>query len=285
MAALALLFLLSCTGNTSHVDHYRPSFATATAGKHELLFGAPSLGYYETTDLLIKYLNAHLDSFRIRTVACSSVEDYEDKLRKGFFDFTAINGTQLLIATQHGYTIVGRIADTYRACILANKDSSVQSIADCRDRTIALTGNRILAGCLMPLVYLHDQGVDINDHLKRLYSPSYESVLLDVCLGKCSLGAVWTTSWEVFQRKNPDLASRLELKWTTPPLPSSAILFRKNVNKDLVQRISALLYNLDQDQRGREALRLVGVSRFEPADSADYRPVKEFLRKSDLLIH
>lgn len=283
---LLLFTVLVAACNHSDRDHYRPTFANAAPGtRHELIFGAPSLAYYETTDLLIKYLNAHLDSVHIRTVACASVEDYEDKLRKGFFDFTAINGAQLFDATQHGYTIVGRIADDYRALILANKDSSVQSIADCRDRTIALTGNRILAGSLMPLMFLRDQGVDVNNHLKRLYSPSYESVLLDVCLGKCALGAVWTTSWIVFQRKRPDLAGRLEAKWTTPSLPGSAVLFRKEVNKEFVNAITSLLFNLDKEEQGQQALQRVGIGRFVPADSTTYRPVKEFLRKSDSLIY
>jgi len=281
---LFTVLLAAC--NHSDRDHYRPTFANAAPGtRHELIFGVPSLAYYETTDLLIKYLNTHLDSVRIRTVACASIEDYEDKLRKGFFDFTAINGPQLFIAAQHGYTIVGRIADDYRALILANKDSSVQTIADCRDKTIALTGNRILAGSLMPLMFLRDQGVDVNNHLKKFYSPSYESVLLDVCLGKCALGAVWTSSWAVFRRKRPDLAARLEVKWTTPSLPGSAVLFRKDVSKDLVKTIASLLFNLDKDDQGRQALQRIGIGRFAPGDSNTYRPVKEFLRKCDSLIH
>ena len=283
---LLLFTVLLAACNHSDRDHYRPTFTNAAPGsRRELIFGAPSLAYYETTDLLIKYLNTHLDSVHIRTVACTSVEDYEDKLRRGFFDFTAINGAQLVIATQHGYTIVGRIADDYRSLILANKDSSVQTIADCRDKTIALTGNRILAGSLMPLMFLRDQGIDVNNHLKKFYSPSYESVLLDVCLGKCALGAVWTSSWDVFQRKRPDLATRLEVKWTTASLPSSAIMFKTDMDKNLIRKISSLLFNLDKDEQGLQALKRVGIGRFVPADSTTYRPVKEFLRKSDSLIH
>ena len=165
MRIVVFTVLLSAC-NHPDKDHYRPTFANAAPGnRRELIFGAPSLAYYETTDLLIKYLNTHLETVHIRTVACTSVEDYEDKLRKGFFDFTAINGPQLVIAGQHGYTIVGRIADDYRSLILANKDSSVRTFADCRDKTIALTGNRILAGSLMPLMFLREQGVDVNKHL------------------------------------------------------------------------------------------------------------------------
>jgi phosphonate transport system substrate-binding protein len=280
---LFTVLLAAC--NHSDPDHYRPTFTNAVAGKHELIFGTPSLAYYETTDLVVKYLNAHLDSIKVRTVACSSIEDYEDKLRKGYFDFTVINGPQLLTASRHGYSVVGRIADDYRSLIFANKDSGINDFADCKDKTMALTANRILAGSVMPLIFLHDQGVDVNNHLKKLYSPSYESVLLDVCLGKCAIGAVWTTSFGNFQRKRPDLASRLQVKWTTPSLASSAVLFRQDLDKDVAKNILSLLLNLDKDDQGQEALQRVGIGRLIAADSTAYYPLKQFLRKYDSLIH
>jgi ABC-type phosphate/phosphonate transport system substrate-binding protein len=75
------------------------------------------------------------------------------------------------------------------------------------------------------------------------------------------------------------------VKWTTPSLPSTAVLFRKDVNPGLIKTIASLLFNLHKDEKGRQALQRVGIGRFEPADSTTYRPVKEFLRKSDSLIH
>lgn len=278
-----LLWLAACT-NTADT-RYQPTFASTTGLQHEIVFGAPSLAYYEIADPTMKYLNAHLDSLHVRTVACTSVEDYEDKLRKGFFDFTVINGPQLVTAEQSGYTVVGKIADDYHALIFVNKDSGIDDFRDCNDRTIALTGNRILAGSVMPLLYLYDHGVDVNNHLKKLYSPSYESVMLDVCLGKCAIGAVWSTPYETFQRKRPDLASRLQVKWTTPSQASSAILFRRNVNRDVAQKIAQLLFGLSGNEQGRKALQRIGISRFEPADSTTYLSMKKFLRKYDSLIH
>ena len=275
--------LAACTGSGD--NHYRPTFAIAAGNKHEIIFGAPSLAYFETTDLVVKYLNAHLDSIRIRTVACTSVEDFEDKLRKGFFDFTVINGPQLITATQNGYTVAGRIADDYHSLLFVNKDSGIEKIPDCKGHTIALTGNRILAGSMMPLMYLYQHGIDVNKDIKRLYSPSYESVLLDVCLGKCAIGAVWSTSYANFQRKSPDLAAHLEVKWTTPSLPSSGILFKRSLNKDIAKKIATLLIRLQTDQQGRKALGHVGIGSFEAADSTTYFPLTQFLRKYDSLIH
>jgi len=281
MLAMAVLFT-ACTHPNG--EHYRPTFTNAAGNKRVFIFGAPSLAYFETTDLLVKYLNARLDSVQIRTVACTSIEDYEDKLRRGYFDFTVINGPQLLMATQHGYTVVGRIADDYRAIIFANRDSGVQTLADCRDRTIALTANRVLAGSVMPLMWLHEKGIDVG-HLKKMYSPSYESVLLDVCLGKSALGAVWTTSYANFLRKRPDLASRLEAKWTTPSMASSAILFKTSMNKQVADGLTTLLFQLNSDEAGRRALERIGIGSFTAADSSSYIPLKRFLRKYDSLIH
>jgi len=281
---LALFFTLSaCTSNED--KHYHPSFATAAGNQHQLIFGAPSLAYFETTDLVVKYLNAHLDSVQIRTVACTSVEDYEDKLRKNYFDFTVINGPQLITAWQNGYTVVGRIADDYHSVIFANKDSGINGFTDCNGRSVALTGSRILAGSVMPLMYLYEHGVDVNKTITRLYCPSYESVLMDVCLGRCAIGAVWSTSYSNFQRQRPDLAARLDIKWTTPSLPSSGILFKRTLDSNLIQKITGLLLQLQSDQQGRAALRRIGIGGFEKADTNSYQPLKEFLKKYDSLIH
>jgi phosphonate transport system substrate-binding protein len=289
-SAIAILLwqaclLAACSGNGAGQPHYRPTFVSAQHNKRELIFGTPSLAYFETTDLIMKYLSEHLDSIRIRTVACRSIEDYEDKLRKGYFDFTVINGAQLLSAEQNGYTVVGRIADDYRSFIFVNKDSAIENFRDCKGRSIALGANRILAGSVMPLMFLYAHGVDVNRDLKRVYCPSFESILLNVCLGKCAMGAVWETAYRNFQNKRPDLASRLRLKWMTPSLVSSGLLVRRNLDKALAQKLASLLFGLQADEQGRQALQRVGIGRIVAADSSSYIPLKEFLRKYDSLVH
>lgn len=269
----------------SQQKSYQPGFGTRDKKQQELLFGLPSLSFSETSQVLVGYLNGHLDPLRVRVAACVSVEDYEEQVRKRNFDFIVINGPQLELATRSGYRIVGRIADEYESVIFINKDSAVQNLSDLQGRTISLTGRNVLAGAIMPLMYLYHHGVAVNNAVKRRYSPSYESVLMDVSLGKSSAGAVWGTAYKNFLRLKPELGAHLEIKWITPGLASSALLLREDMDSTVAARLAGLFFHLQNDSAGCAALAQLGISRFVAGDSSCYDPMKSLIREYDSLIH
>jgi ABC-type phosphate/phosphonate transport system substrate-binding protein len=117
-----------------------------------------------------------------------------------------------------------------------------------------------------------------------VYTPSYESILLSVCLGRSSLGAVWETAYKNFCAKRPDLASRLVVLWRTPSLVSSGVLFRRDMDQQLSKRLLGLLLHLQDDSEGIRALQEIGISRIELADSNSYKSLKEFMREYDSVI-
>lgn len=272
--------MLSC----SHKRTYQPTFGTQGKPKKEILCGLPAVSYNETVQPLVGYINGHLDSAKLRIVGCISVEDYEDKLRAGAFDITVINGPQLVLAEEYGYRVIGRMADEYRSVIFVNKDSAIYRLDDLKGHTFSFTGKNILAGAVMPMIYLHDHGLDVKTAIRRRYNPSFESTLMDVCLGKSSAGAVWGVAYKNFERSKPELASHLEVKWITPPLPSSALMIRRDMPGELAERLTNLFFHLQDDPAGRAALAYSGVSKFEAADSSNYVLTKQFIREFDSLL-
>jgi phosphonate transport system substrate-binding protein len=263
---------------------YEPTFEAAGAGRKVLILGLPGQGLYETTDLLVQYLNDHLDSVTIQTVACD-VDDYEARLRNGYFDLTVINGRQLLGAEHSGYRVVGRITDDSRTVIFVHKDSGIHQFSDLRGRTISIAGKSTLAGAMMPLMYLYRQGVDVNGGLRKLYAPSFESAILNVYLGHASVGTTWKPMWETYLQQRPEIATRLEARWVTPPLINAGILFRSSVPRDLAAKVAGLFFRLQTDEQGRRALQRLNITGFEPADSNSFRPMETFLREYDAVVH
>ncbi|HEY4207637.1 MAG TPA: phosphate/phosphite/phosphonate ABC transporter substrate-binding protein [Puia sp.] len=280
------LILIACTLlSCSHRRSYQPAYGVQDKAEKEILCGLPALSYNETVQPLLGYINSHLDSAKIRIVGCISVEDYEDKLRKGSFDITVINGPQLVLAEKYGYRVIGRIAGQYRSVIFVNKDSAIHKLSDLKGRTISFAGKNILAGAVMPCIYLYHHGLDVNRDIRRRYTPSFESALMDVCLGKSSAGAVWGVAFQNFSRLKPELASHLEVKWVTPSLPSSALMIRRDMDARLADRLRVLFFHLQDDSAGRHALATSGVTRFEFADSSSYAPMKQFIREFNSLVH
>jgi phosphonate transport system substrate-binding protein len=284
---LCLLYVATCPLSAcSGKRHqpYQPTFETADAGRKILTLGVPGQSFYETTDLLVQYLNAHLDSVTIQTVACAGIDEYQSKLRNGYFDLTVINGPQLLGAERNGYRVVGRIADDSRSVIFVHKDSGIHQFADIRGHTISLPGKTTLSGTMMPLMYLYRQGVDVNGGLRRLFVPSFESAMLEVYLGHASLGATWKPAWEMYLRQRPEIGSKLQVRWETPALVNAGVLFRFSIDSGLAAKLANLFFQMGRDEQGRRALRRLNISGFEPADSSSFRPMEAFLREYEAYI-
>jgi phosphonate transport system substrate-binding protein len=276
---LAAFSLTACSEKRQQA--YSPTFE-ATAGTRKVLtMGVPGQSFYESTDMLVQYLNKHLDSVKIQTVACAGMDEYQEKLHNGYFDLTIINGLQLLGALRNGYRVVGRIADDSRSVIFVNKDSSVYEFGDIQGHTMCLPGQHTLSGTMMPLLYLFQQGVNVNGGLRRLYVPTFESAMLNVYLGHASLGATWKPMWEMYLKQRPELGNKLEARWETPPLVNAGILFRVSIDDALAAKLAGLFFRMNLDEEGRRALQRLSISGFEPADSSSFRPMEAFLREYD----
>jgi phosphonate transport system substrate-binding protein len=278
-AWLAFFVLTACSGKRQ--QGYSPTFEATGGNRKVLTMGVPGQSLYETTDLLVQYLNNHLDSVKIQTVACAGIDEYQEKLHNGYFDLTIINGMQLLGAERNGYRVVGRIADDTRTIIFVHKDSGIHQFADVRGHTISLPGKTTLSGAIMPLMFLYRQGVDVNKDLHRLYVPTFEAAILDVYLGHASLGATWKPMWEMYLKQRPELGSKLEARWETPPLVNAGILLRVTIDTALAARLAGLFFRMNKDEQGRRALQRLNISGFEPADSTTFRPMEAFLREYD----
>lgn len=279
---MAVWCLTACADKRSS---YEPTFEASGGGKKILHFGVPGQDFYETTDLVVQYLNDRLDSVTIQTVACSSVEDYQTKLQKGYFDLTVINGAQLIGAEHHGYRVAGRIADSGQTVIFVHRDSGIRDFSDLQGRTICLPGKTTLSGTMTPLFFLYQHGVDVNSSIRRMYVPNFESSILDVYLGQASAGTTWKPAWESYLRERPEVANKLEVRWTTPPLINAGMLFKSTVPDELVKDIAAMFFRMSNDEQGRRALRRLAITGFAPADSNSFRPMEAFLKEYNAVIH
>ncbi len=272
----------SCSGRRSP---YEPTFEASGGERKVLYFGVPGQEFYETSDLLVQYLNDRLDSVTIQTVAAVSVQDYQNKLQNGYFDLTVINGNQLVGAEHHGYRVAGRIADSGRSVIFVNRDSGIHQFSDLQGRTICLPGKTTLSGTMTPLYYLYRHGVDVNGKLRRLYAPSFEAAMLDVYLGRASVGTAWEPAWQAYLKDRPEVTGKLQVLWVTPPLINAGLLFRSTMPDDLVNKVATLFFRMREDEQGRRALKRLEITGFAPADSSSFRPMEAFLNEYNAVIH
>jgi phosphonate transport system substrate-binding protein len=281
---MGILLLASC--NNYH-KNYEPTFSPDSSNKKVLVFGLPNLSSYGDCDLFIKYLNKNLSKAKIRILACTDADDYLDKLGKKVFDFTIINGQLVLDAEQSGYVIVGKMGDDdkYRSVIFVRRDSGINKFSDLAGKTLTTSGPNALAGTMMPLFFLCENGVNVKKDIKRLYAPSFESTIMNVYLGRCSAGASKRAIAMDMLKQRPEIDSKLIIKWETPPLINNALFIRNDMDTLTAGELTKLILTLQDSEEGRKALIPLDVSKFEKATSETYKPLKKFLAEYNAVMN
>ena len=101
---------------------------------------------------------------------------------------------------------------------------------------------------------------------------------MNVLLGHVDAGATWPVPWKTFQQENPEMAAQLEVKWQTGTLPNVGWVARGDVPNALVEAVGKALVSLNSTQEGRAMLEKLGITSFEHASNATYKPVQQYLK-------
>lgn len=289
------IFLLPClliACDDQKVENYNPLYTTASTTTGAVLtFGV--MPYHNTQLLhetyapLVEYLNRNLPDITLTMEASHNYEQFEQKLANRHFDFALCNPYQTINSLQDGYQVFAKMGDddNFRGLIIVRKDSGIKQIADLKGKIISFPAPTALAATMMPLYYLHTNGLDVNQDIIRLFSSSQESSVMNVFLRKSAAGSVWLTSWLTFVKRNPRIAAQLEVKWETPPLLNLGLVARDDVAAEIVAKMQSLLVDLHTHDEGRQLLAALFLARFDKATNATYQPVHDFMKKYSETIH
>jgi phosphonate transport system substrate-binding protein len=274
------------TACKSKTNTYEPRYSEDSTQKKTLLYGVPTQAYYELHTAFVNYLNQHLPGIHIQIVASSDFSEYVDKLNKGLFDLALANGIMALDSNRMGYSLAGETVgeEPNAGAILVHKDSLIHNFSDLKGRSIATLKSPALQGYMLPMLYLFKKGLNVNKEIKLKYLESFESVILNIYLGKCSAGFTSMNGWHNFLKKRPEMASKVALKWLTPSTPGNTLLVRNNMNEKTAVQLKNLVLNMHMNKTGRKALSDLGYIKFVSTDSNTYLPLKKFLKEYNALI-
>jgi phosphonate transport system substrate-binding protein len=281
LPALGLL-LVACN---KEPPRYEPVYAAQPASAEEavLVFAVHPLhnpqklaSLYQP---LVDHLNTQLPHGKLRLEASSSYAAFEEKLRRREVHLALPNPYQTVTAEAWGYRVLAKAANDadFRGIILVRKDRRIERPTDLRGQAISFPAPTALAATLLPQRWLHDQGLDLR-RVELRYVGTQESSILNVALGETAAGATWPQAWRSFQADQPELASRLTVKWETGALVNNSIMVRDDVDPAVAQSLREALIGLTGEDAGRQVLRRLEISGFKAADSRTYDAVRDFLR-------
>ena len=285
LAGLVFSFLLFTTCKSKSTT-YEPTYSIDSAQKKTLLFGVPTQSYYEMQAAFVTYLNDHLPETHIRIVTSSIFLTYQDNFNARAFDITLANGIMALDSIRLGYSILGTSVDELvnAGVILVNKDSSINNFSDLKGKLVASVGNPALGGHILPMLYLFKKGLNVNTEIKLKYLESFESIILNIYLGKCSAGFTTLTGWNNFLKKRPEVATKVSIKWQTPAVVGNPLLIRNDVSEETISQLRRVILTMHLNEKGKKALADIGYLKFIPTDSNTYRPLRNILKEYQELI-
>lgn len=283
VAALVALLIVGC-GNQQE-ETYQPTFSPRGAdAPKEYIVGIHPLHnpkrLIEVYGPVIDYLNATIPQARFRLEASRNYEEFEKKLYSGHFDFAMPNPYQTVRALKYGYRVFGKMGndEMFRGIILVRRDSGIRRVSDLKGKKVSYPALTALAATMMPQYYLQTHGIDVNHDIENLYVGSQESSIMNVLLGHVAAGATWPVPWKTFQHENPEMAAQLEVKWQTETLPNNGWVARSDTPIVLTVAVGKALVGLNSTREGRAMLEKMGITRFERATNATYRPVQQYLK-------
>jgi len=287
LARTAAILVTALAAASAGAQGYKPS--GAAPAQETYVFGVHP--YTNPQDLfdayapIMRYLEQKLPGSRFEVEASRDYPDYEAKLAARRFHFSLPNPAQAVASFEHGYRVIAKMTpdEDFRGLFIARADDAPASPKELAGKTVCFTSATALAGTLQPLMWLHDQGVDVKS-LKIKYVGSQFSSILNAWSGEYDACGSTSRFFRTWSRNNPDKTRDIKLLWRTPPLPHNAVIARDDVPADVAGKVARALAGLDKDPAVDQSQFRIDQQHFELADNNAYKPVIDFLRRYDAAI-
>jgi len=221
----------------------------------------------------IAHLLEMATGYRFESFVATSYAGVIEAMGAGRADIGWLNTFSYVIAHQK-YGVEVRLVTVrfglpyYRAEIIAQSASGINSLADLKGKRFAFVDPASTSGYLFPLAGLKKAGYDPAKFFgQTVFAGSHNNVVLAVYQGRADAGAVFEDARASVQKTLPDVMQKLKVIWKSDPIPNDTVSFRKDLPADVKDRVSTALLRFSQDPVGLEALN----SLYEIEALADYQ--------------
>lgn len=215
--------------------------------------------------------------YSIRFQASRNMPIFEERLNRGEFDIAYMNPYQYISIRNnkdHSYEVFAKEKDRkLKGIIVVHTNSPYQTIEELNGQSVAFPGPTAFAATLLPMAYMAKKKLSIQPS----YVLSHESAYLAVAKGIYQAGGGVEQTFEALPI---DVRKRLRILWTSAPFTPHAIVAHPRMQKDVLAKIASVLFEMDQDPKGRELLKVLKFKGITSAKDYEYQDVRAI---SDLI--
>lgn len=192
--------------------------------------------------------------------------------------------------------VIGRVVDSgglgsYTSVLIVKKGSGItlDKVMAC-DKTLSfgIGDAKSTSGTLAPMTYLFaPRGIEPNECFKTVKSASHQANTFSVANGVLDVVTGNSVGLVFVKRENPEIASRLQVIWQSPPLPESSIVLRKDLDPSVKEKLRSffLTYGTKpgpDGDRQRKILADLTYGGFKPADDSYLDPIRAMEATTEL---
>ena len=185
--------------------------------------------------------------------------------------------------------VLGRVIqaggdETYTSVLIVKKGSGItldKVLACGRKYSLGLGDPQSTSGTLAPMAYLFTpKGIEPTKCFKSVRNGSHQANVFAVANGVLDVATNNSVGLLFAKRENAKVGDSIETIWTSPPLPESSIVVRKDVDPAIKEKMRQffLTYGTGTGptaDKERQVLKGLTYGGFRPADDSYLDPVRE----------
>lgn len=180
---------------------------------------------------------------------------------------------------------------SYQSVLIAQASSKItlDDVLKCGKRyNFGMGDPKSTSGTLAPSAYIFTpHNIDPAACFKSVRSAAHQTNFLSVANGLLDVATNNTVGMVFYARENPEAAKRVKVIWTSPPLPESAIVVRKDLDPAIKEKIRAFFLSYGQapgaqGEAQRQTLKTMTYTGFAAADDSYLDPVRQMEAATNL---
>ncbi len=184
-------------------------------------------------------------------------------------------------------------SEGYNSVLIVPVDSPLQSVED----ILACDGSidfgmgdpNSTSGYLVPSAFIFaPRGIDPSECFNSVRNANHEANAVAVANGLIDVGTNNTTNMTLLQRTRPDIAARIRVIWTSPPIQTDPIIWRSDLDEEAKQRLQYFFMNYgrmgtpEEIAEARAVLDPLYFGLFLPSSNAHLDPIVQLEIVRDL---
>jgi phosphonate transport system substrate-binding protein len=193
--------------------------------------------------------------------------------------------------------VLGRVAGkggqgaVYESILIAHKGSGItlDDVLKCGKRlNFGIGDPQSTSGTLAPMAYLFTpKGIEPTDCFRTVRSASHQANVFAVANGQLDVATNNSVGLLFAQRESPETAAKVQVIWTSPPLPESSILVRKDLDPAIKAKLKDFFLTYGQGagpeaEHERKVMNDLDYGGFSQADDSYLDPIRLMQASTDL---